>query len=362
MLETIREYASEHLELSGEADDLRAAHAAYFVDLAEEGEAGLQGSDQSEWLARLSREHDNMRVALSWAMERRDEELALRLTGALWRFWWIRAYLREGGGWIHAALDLGHDGYPRARAQALTGAGNLAWAQGAYWTAESYHHAALDLRRRLGDKAGEARSLNNLGAVAETQGKYKEAAALYEESLEVAGAAGDLRTYALALGNLGGARISLGEYNEARAACEESLARWHELGDRVSETRVLNNIVFLLLDQKQFVEAAGYQAQSIRLLQETGNTENVAVCLDGAAEILSGLNRPDAAARLWGAAENLRETLGQHVAPNSADSRDSAISASRSSIDPIAFDAAWATGRAMSSATAEEYALEELEG
>src|SRR5207245_2508202 len=88
MLETIREYATERLEASGEAEELRAAHATYFVDMAEQGEAGLQGSDQAEWLARLSREHDNMRAALTWSVERRDEELTLRLTGALWRFWW----------------------------------------------------------------------------------------------------------------------------------------------------------------------------------------------------------------------------------------------------------------------------------
>src|SRR5215212_250291 len=84
MLETIHEYASEKLEEDGEAEELRRLHAEYFLALAEEAEPGLKGPEQELWFARLEPEHNNMRAALSWAIERGEGELGLRLAGALW--------------------------------------------------------------------------------------------------------------------------------------------------------------------------------------------------------------------------------------------------------------------------------------
>jgi predicted ATPase/class 3 adenylate cyclase len=81
MLETIHEFAREKLEQSAEADEIKRAHAEYFLTLAEEANQGLKGPTQLEWLERLESEHDNMRAALSWALERKDAELALRLGG-----------------------------------------------------------------------------------------------------------------------------------------------------------------------------------------------------------------------------------------------------------------------------------------
>jgi predicted ATPase len=96
MLETIREFASQRLEESGEAEQLRKSHADYCIALAEEAEAGLQGSEQESWLERLDPEHDNMRSALAWAMEQGMTELGLFLAGALRPFWYARGYLDEG--------------------------------------------------------------------------------------------------------------------------------------------------------------------------------------------------------------------------------------------------------------------------
>jgi predicted ATPase/class 3 adenylate cyclase len=87
MLETIREYALERLAASGEAEQLQQQHAAYYVALAEQVERGLAGQQQALWLARLKIEHDNLRAALHWAIQRGEEQVATRLSGVLWQFW-----------------------------------------------------------------------------------------------------------------------------------------------------------------------------------------------------------------------------------------------------------------------------------
>ncbi len=71
MLETVHEYAQEMLEESGEAEVVKRAHAEYFLAFAEEANAELRGPKAAKWLERLEAEHDNMRAALTWALERK---------------------------------------------------------------------------------------------------------------------------------------------------------------------------------------------------------------------------------------------------------------------------------------------------
>src|SRR5262249_22179491 len=106
MLETIREYGLDCLRESGEFEDCQRAHALYFLALAEEAEAQLKGAQQGEWLRRLEREQANIRAALGWLIEHVETDLTLRLVGALWRFWFTRAYYSEGWHWLVAALAL----------------------------------------------------------------------------------------------------------------------------------------------------------------------------------------------------------------------------------------------------------------
>ena len=124
MLETVHEFAREKLRQSAEAEEIKRVHAEYFLTLAEEAYPELRGPDQLEWLERLEAEHDNMRAALSWALERKEAEVALRLGGALWWFWSVRGYHSEGRRWLEAALAIEGRGSPEVRAMALAGVGN----------------------------------------------------------------------------------------------------------------------------------------------------------------------------------------------------------------------------------------------
>src|SRR5205085_3466393 len=135
-LETIREYGLECLTTNGEVETVRQAHALCYLTLAEEAEPKLGGPEQIVWLKRLEWEHDNLRAALHWLIEQEEVEAALRLGGALWRFFWMRGHLSEGRNFLEQALSASERVAVSVRAKALNGAGVLAGLQGDFRQAE----------------------------------------------------------------------------------------------------------------------------------------------------------------------------------------------------------------------------------
>ncbi len=106
MLETIREYALELLVSSGESEEMRRRHVAYYLSLADAERGDQFGSGEAVWMERWEREHGNLRAALRWAARERDADTGARLVLAMWRFWAARGYLAEGRRWAEAALAL----------------------------------------------------------------------------------------------------------------------------------------------------------------------------------------------------------------------------------------------------------------
>jgi predicted ATPase len=144
MVEPVRQYAWERLQESGEAEEVRRRHAEFFLALAGEAAPQLTGAQQQEWANRLEADHDNMRGALSWSLER-ESEPALRLAGALARFWEIRSHCLEGSRWIEAAIRHSNHAEGSVRAKALSEAGTFAWHRGHYEQATVFHGEALAL-------------------------------------------------------------------------------------------------------------------------------------------------------------------------------------------------------------------------
>jgi predicted ATPase/DNA-binding SARP family transcriptional activator len=118
LLETVRAYAAERLAEAGEEEQVRAAHARYFLDLAEQGEPMLRSRDQLTWLARLTAEHDNFAAALRTAIAARDTGTGLRLVAALAWFWIMRDYETEAGEWATAVRDMAGGSAPPGLADA----------------------------------------------------------------------------------------------------------------------------------------------------------------------------------------------------------------------------------------------------
>jgi len=108
LLEPVRQYAYDKLRDAGEDAPMRRRHAAWYLTLAEQAEPELTGPEQARWMDRLEAEHDNLRVALHWALESGEAEVGLRLAGALWRFWYQRGHLDEGRRWLDEAVEIAH--------------------------------------------------------------------------------------------------------------------------------------------------------------------------------------------------------------------------------------------------------------
>ena len=263
MLETIREFALERLARGGEEADVRARHAAYYLELAQTGEPDLRGPAQLVWLARLEREHDNLRAALDWLEQRGQVEAALRLGGALWRFWMMRGHLSEGRARLVGLLAraegvAGGAGrvHPAARAEALLGAGVLAIFQGDLDLARSLQERALPLWREAGDESGVAYARFMLGNIAYSRGDLAAARSLLEEGLAAQRAA--QATGAAWPGSPApwGVRSGRPASTTARPLIEERLAICRELGDRLGVSLALWFLAELAFDRGD-TEGAG---------------------------------------------------------------------------------------------------------
>ena len=193
MLETIREFAEERLEASGEAEAVRKRHAAYFMAFAERYELAELLPDGDRVLALLEAEHANLRAALAWLEETDERGAFLRLAAALGRFWTGRGHYQEGRDWLERALAQrwrrgGRSGESPRRARHdpdLPGGepGSRAAPDRRGWPAAG----------TLGDALHAALALIGLGALAIMQGDHDRGTALLEEALAAAQAVADRR-------------------------------------------------------------------------------------------------------------------------------------------------------------------------
>src|SRR5713101_3990445 len=287
MLETISEYALEMLDANGEERFIRHAHAVYYMTLAEESERELVGPQQAAWLERLEQEHDNLRAALDWSLQQDEDtnetqrrmEIALRLAGALRRFWQMHGHLNEGQTLTEKALSAS-EGIPvsvQARANALIAAGTLASIQNDYDRTEAYCRESLLLFRELGDQQGMALSLFLLSVVPTMKGDNVAARSLTEEALTLFRKMGDRERIAWSLSTLGLLDTQEGKYASARALYEESLATHRALGDKrgiAASLLRLAQLLFVSLGDQSVLRTL--LDEGLALNNELGEKEGIA--------------------------------------------------------------------------------------
>jgi len=386
MLETVREYALECLEASRELDALRGQHAAYYLALVEQAETALAGPEQGAWLERLEVDHDNMRAALRWMVERGEAELAVRLVAVLWRFWWIRGYLTEGRRRSAEVLELPQlAGRNRHRAKALLAAGQLALWQADYTAARTLLTESLEIARELGDPTVIAPALTFLGRVARDQGDDAATAlgaesveifrqlgddwgcgvalhflglavarddpaaahSLFEESARLFRERGNRFDLAMPLRGLGLVAYQEGDYAAARSLFEEAAALFRERGDEWSLAMALHDLGYVAESQGDWRRAGLLLGESLRAWRRLGNARGTVMCLTGLAGVAAMAGRAAVAVTLFGAAEAIAEAAGIVLEPTDHAAYEHNVAIARDRLSAAAFADGWALGRAM---------------
>jgi tetratricopeptide (TPR) repeat protein len=243
MLETIREFALERLQDSGEEAVVRRQHAAYFLSLAEEAAAELNGTRRTEWLNQLEDEHDNLRAALRWSKEH-QEQTGLRLAVALSPFWELRGYLSEGARWLAELLAAVPDGVPELRAAALRFAGSRAFAVD-FGSAAELTEQSLALYRELADERGAAVALHQRGITAFYQADYRRAADCLAESLDLARGLDDNDLVNRSLWSLAWRDTVQGDISQTKQLAQEHLDLSRQLQDPSGTAAALEALLYV---------------------------------------------------------------------------------------------------------------------
>lgn len=346
MLETVREYAAERLANAPDQAEVRARHVAYCVELAETGDAELAGPRVGAWLGRLATEHPNMRAALTWLAEHGPRDTGLRLAAALWRFWQVRGHVVEGRAWLTRLLA-DTAGATNARARALVGAGALAWRQQDRATAQRWLREAVEVNRAVDDRAGLATALKYLGVIAlqSQPPDFDGAARLFEESLGLRRALGDRDGTASCLNDLGVLELDRLNFPRARELFEETLTLCRALDNRYGLSFVLNNLGLVALGEGAYERVPPLLVEGLALARELGSREKIGCVLTSLASLAAARDDAHLAARLFGAAEAVRETIGVPMSTAEQATQDRFLARARGLLEPDSWQAAMAAGR-----------------
>ncbi len=310
LLETIREFARAELSASGEEEAIRARHAAFFAALATEGARHLAGPEQSEWLRRLERDHDNLRSALRWQFDHGDPAAAMEMTMSLSMFWRIRSHLTEGWRWIEEALQAAPSTPQSNHHALLTQLGNILGDLGHLDLAEERYRQGLELCVRNGNRYGIASLNNNLGNISLARGNVEEARAFYERSLEIRREMNDRPGTAGALNNLGNAVHVMGDYDRAKELYLESLSLARQMGDKRRELFLLINIGVVEQTLGEAARARELFEEGVRLSRDLGDRRALGNALNHLGAILTELGSVGEARHLHEEALEIHHNLG----------------------------------------------------
>jgi predicted ATPase/class 3 adenylate cyclase len=305
MLETIREYALERLEESGEAEEVRRRHATHYVGDPLEVEGGYP-NPQPELLARLNRELANVRGALDWA-HHTQSPLELALATLYQRA--DAVFPSEGRQRLEAALANPTPQRPRLRARALLPCGMFALRAGDLDMARRHDEDALRLFRELGDEHGEDLALVQLGVLAGYRGDESAEARLFDELAERARRSGDPLRRGISLSYEGARAFSAGNREEARKLFERSLQLLAGAGGWDALPHM--SLATLAIVEGRFDDAVGACAAGLEILVRQGRQLDIWWALGDSARALSGTNELEAAVRLHAAFLAWREARGQ---------------------------------------------------
>ncbi len=402
MLETIREYARERLQESGERGATEHSHAAYFLVLAEEDTGILHPDQKQAWFRRSNLEHDNFRAAVRSLLSSGNTDWALRLGAALLWFWDQQEYFTEGRDLLETILRMpGAEGRTALRARLAYCTGTLEYRLGNVRSSNSWHGEALEIFRELDDRQGIATVLNALSVGKLRDKRFEEGRAMLEEAVQLWRQAGDEASADNALSNLGVIAKDRGDNEGARAIFEQlalrfrargnlwgaasamsclgdvaagqkdypvanthyqqSLALFRQLNDRAGAARVLADLGHLMRDRAEHEAARAFYLESLTESVTVGRRSSIARTLTALAWCAVCQARYTRGLKLAGAATAIWRTVGTEGESAEQNAIQKILGTTVAHLPAPEYSEAWTGGQAMSVTQVAMYAFGEID-
>ena len=345
MLETLREFGIDRLTELGEIGTVRAAHAEYFTEFAEETVPRISGLFPASNIAALGRDRDNIRAALRWYDDQHDAEQLLRLAAALGLLWEMDGPWREGQAWLEKVVA--RDPEPSAAlAEVLITLGGSASSLGELDQAEQWFRDAVAVARQAGATNSLDEALQGLGSVLVDHKRYVDGEAALRQAVKVAQEATDGNMTALSLVHLGVALWGQGKNDEAKSSLEVGRAKGLEAGYSIPAAVGSRYLGFLALE-------AGEMRLAAERFREFWNWNPVASHLQtrlvaDLVALAAACDEFETAAQLAGALDTLRRTTGSRPAWPERGVHERAIAHAAEHLGERAFREAAGIGRALS--------------
>jgi predicted ATPase len=354
LLETVRQFAAEHLEASVETSNLRTRHMNWYVAMAERTEALLYTPQQAQYFESIQPELANLRAAIDWAIGCGDASAGLRLAVAMRRFW-FHGHQTEGQTNLRALLALPPPpAHARVRSAALASLGSLSRERGDLVAARSLGEQSVRLAREVGDTARLFEALTFLGWTVAFQRDWSSAEEIFGESLRVAE---DCTVWHLAsavawLGNL---RALQGDEHAARPLLEDAIRQLREVGDAESVARCLSGLADLDLRDNLPDVAARHAREALLICQSLGYAWAWAArALDIMVRVAYAQRELEVAVTLAAAVSVIHPHLGSLLTRMA---RPEIVELARQELGSERADGLWADGQAMTGDEAVAFAL-----
>jgi predicted ATPase/transcriptional regulator with XRE-family HTH domain len=392
MLETLREYALEHLSEQNEIEFLRDWHACYYLREAEAAEQGLRGPRQLAWLARMTEDRDNIRSALEWSLQRARDgmqitmrfngesksvagsrilsckgsgearlsalELCLRLASALRPYWEWLGYLSEARYWLGAALELlFEEGLGEtllaARAKALSEVARLSSLENNQVRAKAQVEESIALWQRLDDPDGLATALLHRAWVAHATSDYEAAKDACQEGLHHLAQEENRWLRAQLLLYLAAAAGFTGDFEQMQSLYRQSRELFEQLGDVSATADVLKDHGAMMILEEKYTESIHHLLKSIQLCYQLKQKQYLTTGLCWLSIVVGLRGEPDLAqaslyaAQLKGAAEVLMGAIGFSSWAKNHPFIQAVEAYICSRVDERSWEAAWNAGRAL---------------
>ena len=358
MLETIREFGIEQLDLSGEGDAAHRQHLNYQLRLFSDSERDWHTPLAEDWRQRGEAEIENVRLALEWAIIH-DPETGLRLARSFSWIWFVHGAVPESQHWLVQGLASAGDVPRDLRADVLWWIGANATTLGEYSQARAALDEALAIYGDLGNDIGAANCLHGLGRIAQFADDSNQAVILYESAADLFRHRRTPRLM-VTLSNMGSALIQSDEPDRAIAVLDEALKLAERQGLPWHRAQILGTQASLALARGDLRGARQVLRHAVELNRDAGDPRFIAQALETCAWLATAEGAIDHAVRLLGAVDFLREMIGIPIPPSTRREYDRHVPRTRTRVSPTDWDRAWTEGRALSQAEAIDLALNGL--